>query len=99
MLLNQTWGPLAYLLPLACGEGKCSVYCEAADKESRKLMLKIPLSSLDGFQQRILKTRVRKQCHAAGLCDQFEHSSLIGRRWDNRGVSGHLGAVCSQPSR
>ena len=57
MLLNQTWGPLAYLLPLACGEGKCSVYYEAADKESRKLMLKIPLNSLDGFQQRIQDER------------------------------------------
>lgn len=57
MLLNQTWGPLAYLLPLACGEGKCSVYYEAADKESRKLMLKIPLNSLDGFQQRIFKDK------------------------------------------
>ena len=65
----------ANLLTPGCGEGKCSVYCQAPSKESKQLVLKRPKLP-EGFQENVFKDRVRER--AAGVCDQLADILLIG---------------------
>lgn len=65
----------ADLLTLGCGEGKCSVYCKAPDKENVRLTLRKP-GTPEGFQPNGFKDEVRKG--GRGVCGQLVHSSLVG---------------------
>ena len=50
----------ADLLTWGCGEGKCSVYCRAPSKESRKLVIQRPELPKE-FQGKVFKDKVREE--------------------------------------
>ena len=68
VLWTQTWihSPThskADLLTLACGDGKCSIYCGHQTRRSGQLMFKEP-KLLDGFQGRVFKVKVKERSQA-----------------------------------
>lgn len=77
VLLNQTWihcpsHSKANLLIPGGGEGKCSVYYKALDKESGAS----DAEKAPGFQQIIFKGKVMEG--SPRVYDQLVHSPLIG---------------------